>query len=206
MGRQSGLTLIELMIALAVAVVLLAVGVPALQSLGANNRVTSATNGLVAALRLARGEAVNRATSVSVCALASRFTAGAAGACASSGAPDWSNGFRVFTDDDAGGTNGSYDSSNEDELRLWNALDSDLGLAVVNANADAVRAFRFNLLGEAQHYVQSDSAVYEVDVLADITHSDGTTNRRCVQVLASGLLRTYVQPNSANTCNDSNLL
>ncbi|HEC15623.1 MAG TPA: prepilin-type N-terminal cleavage/methylation domain-containing protein [Sedimenticola sp.] len=64
--NQSGFTLIELMITLAVAIVFLAFGIPSFQILSHNNRVTSQTNAFSAFLQMARGEAIKRGHSVRI--------------------------------------------------------------------------------------------------------------------------------------------
>ena len=62
--REQGFTLLELMTALAVAAVLIAVGVPQLRDLTIQQRLTGAAQDLHVDLALARNEAVTRATSV----------------------------------------------------------------------------------------------------------------------------------------------
>ena len=66
--RQAGFTLLELMVTITVAAVILGFGVPSFITLVQNNRMTAAANDLVAALTIARTEAVKRATPVTVCA------------------------------------------------------------------------------------------------------------------------------------------
>ena len=100
MNRQRGLTLVELMVTLAVAIILIAVGMPLFTGVAANNRATTQANTFLTAFKLARSEAVKRATNVSVCAIddpdASPPTCG--------GNDDWDNGLLVFTDGDTAGT------------------------------------------------------------------------------------------------------
>lgn len=67
MKRQIGFTLIELLIAIAILAVLLGVGVPGFQETIRTNRVASITNDVVAALQIARSEAVRRGENVTVC-------------------------------------------------------------------------------------------------------------------------------------------
>ncbi|HHQ69378.1 MAG TPA: prepilin-type N-terminal cleavage/methylation domain-containing protein [Halothiobacillaceae bacterium] len=63
-ARQSGFNLIELMVAIVVLGVILAVGIPSFGNLIENNRITATTNDVVTALNMARSEAVKRGTSV----------------------------------------------------------------------------------------------------------------------------------------------
>ena len=88
--RRRGLTLIELMVTLAVAITLLAIGIPAFQGLEANSRAAAQANALVTALNLARSEAVGRGMPVTVCARLDDATCGGSGG--------WANGWLVFTD------------------------------------------------------------------------------------------------------------
>lgn len=66
--QSAGFTLLELMTALSVAGVLLAVGVPAFTDITRNNRLTTAANDLLHSTQLARTEAIKRQLPVVVCA------------------------------------------------------------------------------------------------------------------------------------------
>jgi len=66
MKCRHGFTLIELIVAIAVAAILLTVAVPSLTDLIRNNRVTGQTNELVAMINFARNEAIRRNGSVDV--------------------------------------------------------------------------------------------------------------------------------------------
>ena len=67
MKNASGFTLIELMVAIAVLAIILALGVPAFTATIQNTRATTAANDLVVALQLARSEAVKRRQPTQVC-------------------------------------------------------------------------------------------------------------------------------------------
>ncbi len=68
-SQQRGFTLIELLVSMAVAGILVAIGVPAFTSFIQNDRDISQINSLVLSLNYARSEAVKRnvATGISVC-------------------------------------------------------------------------------------------------------------------------------------------
>jgi prepilin-type N-terminal cleavage/methylation domain-containing protein len=72
MGKQSvsvrGFTLMELMIVIALAAVILAIGTPNFREFRQNNRLTAVANDFLASVALARTEAVKRQNPVSLCA------------------------------------------------------------------------------------------------------------------------------------------
>ncbi|MEE9320314.1 MAG: GspH/FimT family pseudopilin [Granulosicoccus sp.] len=87
---QKGFTLIELMVALAVAAILLGIGVPSFTEALRNSRLSSQYNELVQSLYLARSEAIKGSADVVVCARADDDS------CDENG--DWSNGWLVYAD------------------------------------------------------------------------------------------------------------
>jgi type IV fimbrial biogenesis protein FimT len=64
---QPGFTLLELMVVLAIAGVLFAIGVPAMGNFIRNSRITSAANDVMAGLHFARSEAIKRRFPVTLC-------------------------------------------------------------------------------------------------------------------------------------------
>ena len=110
--KQRGLTLVELMVTLAVAIILLAVGMPLFTGMAANNRAAANVNALVTALNLARSEAVGRGDVVGV---------------AANGGSWKDDGWVVFHDVDA---DGNFDAG--EELRIWEA---PLGNAEITGGA-----------------------------------------------------------------------
>ncbi|QIM51340.1 GspH/FimT family pseudopilin [Hydrogenophaga crocea] len=82
--------MIELLMALVVMAVLLAIGVPSFRTSIAGNRLSSSTNELVSALALARSEAVRRGNRITVCKSADGANCTTAGG--------WQQGWIVFTD------------------------------------------------------------------------------------------------------------
>lgn len=88
--KQCGATLLELIVALAVAAILVTIAVPGFSGLFHATRLTSATNALVASLHVARSEAIKRSQRVVVCPSAAGDT------CAGNGG--WHQGWMVFHD------------------------------------------------------------------------------------------------------------
>lgn len=91
-----GVTLIELIVTLTVAVILLSVAVPSMTNFLNSNRLVTANNDFIADLALARTEAIKQAGQVAVC------TSGGGTTCVPAGA--WESGWIVFADIDMSGT------------------------------------------------------------------------------------------------------
>ena len=99
MNREHAFTIIELMITLALAVTLLALGVPAMQDMLRNNRMVDQTNTLVSDIQLGRSEAIKRNSRVVICQSNDLATPACGGT-----SQVWSTGWLVFADDNANST------------------------------------------------------------------------------------------------------
>ena len=87
--RQQGLSLIELLVTMTIAVILLAVGVPSFIEFTTSNTASSYANDLLGDLNYARSEAITRGSWVVVCK----------GATANNCTTDnWEDGWKVFED------------------------------------------------------------------------------------------------------------
>ena len=64
---HSGFTLLELMLVITVAAVILGLGIPSMTQFIRNNQLTSAANDMLAAIHIARAEAVKRRTPTQMC-------------------------------------------------------------------------------------------------------------------------------------------
>ena len=85
-----GFTLVELMVTLSVMAVLLAIAVPSFRDTIRRNRVTSASNALLATLNYARSEAIDRGQLVTLCPSADA-------ANCTSGGTSWGAGWLVYS-------------------------------------------------------------------------------------------------------------
>jgi type IV fimbrial biogenesis protein FimT len=65
--RSRGFTLLELMITLALAAIVIAIGTPNFRDFQRNNRITVAANNMLGLVLSSRGEALRRQTSISMC-------------------------------------------------------------------------------------------------------------------------------------------
>jgi type IV fimbrial biogenesis protein FimT len=97
-SRQFGVTLIELLMVIALAAILMAIGVPSYRYVTKSNRSSGEINSLLTDLQFARYEAVKEGLNVTVC------PAGA-GVIACAGGTSWSGGWIVLSNPGAtGGT------------------------------------------------------------------------------------------------------
>lgn len=110
--KQTGFTLIELIIALIVISIAASIALPAYNNLTANSRLSSTANGVLGSLNLARAEAVKRGTTVQVSSLNTTTVT------------NWgSDGYQIWIDADS---SGAYNAG--EELRVFEAVDGSLTL------------------------------------------------------------------------------
>ena len=79
-GAGRGFTLLELMVTVAVLAILIAIAVPSFASLMNSNRLAAQSNELIAAMQLARSEAIRRNSPVMLCPSDDAQTCAGAGA------------------------------------------------------------------------------------------------------------------------------
>jgi len=110
MKRSDGFTLVEVIVTLVVVAIIIAVGIPGLSSMMANNRAIANSNDLVTALSFSRNEAVKRGMRVSICA---KSSAAQGNLTCSENNDNWPNGWFAFV------------SSTAEPLRSWPAPPGD---------------------------------------------------------------------------------
>jgi type IV fimbrial biogenesis protein FimT len=165
------MTLIELMTALAVLGVLVAISVPSFRTYTVRSRVTAASNDLVSALNLARSEALRSSTNTVACA--SDNPDDAAPACSED--TDWTTGWIVFVD-----TNRDGDvTAGERVVQTWPALHAQLSLEGVLGAAD--RAV-WNTMGmateEVRFEVSSEACLVERQIDVSVSLSGAIRSNR----------------------------
>ena len=137
--RQRGLTLVELMVTLAAAIILLAIGLPFFGGVVANNRAVAEANGLLASMRLARSEAVKRAGYVAV--------------VPTSVSGGWGAGWSVYEEGDRPGDTGyGTRQGGEPTLRAWPEVNANI------TGAPAFVAFEPNGAANAAADIALDSS------------------------------------------------
>ena len=101
-----GMTILELMTTLAVAAILVTIGVPSMTKFFANMRLVTMTNDLIEDIVHARNEAATRGRRVALCAsqtVQAVETASGRSTCAATGTTAWATGRIVFVDMDGDG-------------------------------------------------------------------------------------------------------
>lgn len=88
--KNSGFTLLEAMVTLALAGIIAVIGIPGMTNVYLDNRRTSIINDFSSAIQIARSEAITRNQRVAICAAANLTACGGA----------WSDGVLVFQDTD----------------------------------------------------------------------------------------------------------
>ena len=134
-SRQSGVTLIELMVSITVLAIILFIGVPSFQSTLESSRARAITNDLAGALQLARSEALKRRVDVTVC-ISNQNQNG----CDNDG--NWNEGWLI-----------TATGSNE-VVRVWAGVSASLGANVIQAPANGISFTREGfIVGALTHQV-----------------------------------------------------
>ena len=156
-ATQRGVTLMELMVAIAIVGITLSLALPSFNESMQRNRIAGQANEVMAALSLARMEAVRSNRPARVCASSDQATCGAS----------WADGWIVLADPDGNGT--------EDLLRAGTISDKD----TITVSADA---FEFDARGR-----RSAPAGAEVGVQIQPTDCQaGLPFRREIRVSQTG--------------------
>ena len=200
MKKDSGFTLIEMMVVLAVASVLLGVGIPKLSVFFQNGRMTTNTNALVAAFQIAKSEAIKRQGPVTVCRSASAASCDSTDAvntctCDLDAANTWEDGFIVFFDPGADGVvNGVVDSGDiilrinaGAENRVNTDTDPVTGDVTIRSSSTAQNEHQyitFNSRGHPKNGTALQSATYKI--CDNRQNADGTL----VEVTVNGVSKT----------------
>ncbi len=108
--RAKGFTLLELLIALTIASILIAMAVPNFRTMVIKNSVEGQVDRLSAAISNAKAEALSRGKSIVIC--------GSSNGTACSGSANWSSGWIVFVDDGNGGGTAGDETRHADEILI----------------------------------------------------------------------------------------
>jgi type IV fimbrial biogenesis protein FimT len=139
-SRQSGLTMVELMVVISIAAILLGLGAPSLSALVNKTRLNSAASLLANDLNLARSEAVKRNARMLVC------PPNGTGTDCQTVSPSWTAGWLVCIDANSDGACDTSTAAAPNPLMLRPALESNLTLTALDTASTpaAVTQVRFN--------------------------------------------------------------
>lgn len=169
--KQSGATLLELMVVLAISAILLGIGIPSFSAFTGNSRLASATNELVSSLHLARSEAIKRNSRVVMCISATGTS------CAASGG--WHQGWLVFHD----ANNNAVLDAGETVILVRQAFPAGLSL---EGNLWVSNYISYTPTGATRMI----SGFYQVGTLTLCNESDTSGTAREVVISSTGRPRT----------------
>jgi type IV fimbrial biogenesis protein FimT len=176
MNKLSGFTLVEMLISVAVATILLTIGIPSFRYVTNSNRIAAEINGLLGDMQFARSEAVKEGLPVTVC-VSSNSTA-----CDGFNVNTWQNGWIVFSD-----ANGDAAVSAGDViLRVQKPFSSTDTFRATNN----VGAVTFNREGYANGIATGTSIQ-----LHDATSNNSWT--RCLSVSLVGMMASQIYDGAA---------
>jgi type IV fimbrial biogenesis protein FimT len=164
--RPAGFTLVELMVTVAIVAILAAIALPSFSTSIRNSRLASTTNEFIAAINLARSEAVKSNRTGQVCASSDGATCGT----------DWSQGWIVWAD-----ANGDGDPQPGEIRRHQQALN---GMTISDSSGDQ---FTFTARGECSDCSGGAFGSGTTDIVLEATPcATGQEHIRNLRVLRTG--------------------
>jgi type IV fimbrial biogenesis protein FimT len=183
MKRQTGFSITELMVVMAIVAILLGIGVPSYRYVTNSYRMSAEVNGLLGDLQYARAEAIKEGQTVTVCVSTNRT------AC--TGGNTWAGGWIVFSDPNA---NAVVDAG-ETILRVQNAFQ---GRVPDTFNASGgVSAVTYNREGFATTAAGfPDTTITLAESTANVAYT------RCLWITPIGLLTAgnHLSTPAGKTC------
>ncbi|MES2491529.1 MAG: GspH/FimT family pseudopilin [Pseudomonadota bacterium] len=177
--RESGFTLLELMITITVAVILISIAVPSYRSTILSSRLTTATNDFVAAVNMAKLEAVRRNRAIQFCA---GTAAGNGGDILGTACGTSAGAVQVVESDGITAT------------KLYEAPKKPADISV-----SAVTALRFGGQGLARKV--GDASPTYTGLLVDISSDKiETNNHRCIYVTTGSTISTCSYTSALGGC------
>lgn len=176
--KNSGFTLIELIMVLVVMAIILSIAVPSFRTMFANNQAGAISEDFIAALNLARSEAVKRGKLVSICR-----TTNAASCTSSTG--DWNTGYIVYLDSSSSETLTTTTIATDGIIRIYPSS-ANTAISVMRGASD-VTFLRYNSMGSLAKNVTG-----EATVTTSATKCKGN-NKRVMTVKLSGAISVTKQ-------------
>ena len=182
MSRQTGFTVTELLVVMAIVAILLGIGLPSYRYITNSYRMSAEVNGLLGDLQYARAEAIRQGQTVTAC-VSNNGTACTSGV-------NWANGWIVFSDPN----NNQTVDLGETVLRVQAAF---TGTTPDTFNADNnVTAITYNREGFA-----TTAAGFAGSTITLHEQTSNAAYTRCLWVTAVGMLTTETPSNNpSGTC------
>lgn len=182
MRKLSGFTLIELLITLSVLAILVGLVAPGFTSFIKNNRLSSQINTLIGTIHLARAEAANRRTAITLCASDNG---------ANCNTTSWEKGWIMFSDNDVDEV---LDTA--DELLLYQEpLAGGNTLRASGFDGSGLGVLQYSITG----FILSTNPSPGTFTLCD---DRGTSLAKAIVVNISGVSRLAVDENDNGIVND----
>ena len=163
--RNTGVTLVELMIVIVIAAILASIAAPSLASMIRDMRLSSASSQLFGDLNMAKSEAIKRNARVLVCA-----NPGGANPTACAATTNWANGWLICADADGNGCCDDSTPDNPNPIVVRGAIHTTLVLsvsavpAIFNPNGTAVA----NSLGMTGNWSTPATRTNTIEVTGNI--------------------------------------
>ena len=194
--KESGFTIIELMLTLLVASVLVTLAAPGMKTFVQNGRITSATNDMVSSFSVARAEAIRQSAFTCVCSSIDANTPNPS--CAMSN--NWETGWIAFLD-----FNGNCvlegGAPADVLLKVWDGTEHGAALTIRNVNV-ATNTVRFNARGETQQLNgRTQWGLFRICDDRGLVFSNGnSTTATAVVVSPSGKARSSRSASQLTAC------
>jgi type IV fimbrial biogenesis protein FimT len=198
--QPRGFTLIEMLVVITISAILVAMAIPSFQGLVRSSRISSSANSFIAAIDLARSEAIRRATVVTVCrstnpeAVNPNCSDAAANGYA---ADDWASGWIGFAKAAGNLVPNTVEAGDEILLRQAAFPGAAQDRMIIESTAAAPQSRSYNsrgltLLGGGAMTLFFDHR--------DIAVPNRTERARCVEMTATGRSRVARVDTVNNIC------
>ena len=199
MKKYSGFTLIELMVVLAVAAVLISVGLPKMSVFFKGNRMVTNANDLLSGLHVARSEAIKRNSRVSIC---KSTNAGDAEPKCATGAEGWDEGWFVFVEGrDEGNDFGAYTAATDGPILRINTGAEGSNVTITAGDVGVDKYVSFTSRGAPKlKNGSTQSGVFMVCDDRGLKNAAGGVVARGVLLNASGRVRVVKDEARIGVC------
>lgn len=196
-----GFTLVEMLAVITISAILVALAIPSFQGTVRSSRISGATNSFIAALDLARSEAIRRAVVVTVCrSVDSMAVAPACSNAAANGfaANDWASGWIGFAKAPGNAADATVEAGDEIILRQEAFVGPPADRMIIESTAPNPQSRSFNPRGLTVGGGAIGMTLFFDH--RDIQVAQRTERARCVAMNITGRSRVARVDVPTNTC------